>query len=283
MSAGRKSGLEVVAQPPANGLQTYAPIDRLRRMAVMQLMQGARHACTGGVVLPALLHALISQGAMAPVLLRLKQRPMLGIQTPQVLPPPIDQVGIIEQHRPALRSLAPHSQVFIFPGEIQTVQMDVQRLADPQPGLEDQPEQQVSRVCHAGMTAKMCSMSSRHRLRGCGGGSGGRSRYRVGSWSSPYAAGSSGIGTGWQSACGSGWKQPTVGGLQSMPQRRPIRLPAAVLQPVLHGRSGRPLGHPLQAWSAGMYVCAYQAVRHGRVPALRLGLGSGGAGAVGTS
>lgn len=26
----------------------------------------------------------------------------------------------------------------------------------------------------------------------------------------------------------------------------------------IHGRSGRPMGHPLQAWSAGMYVFAYQ-------------------------
>ena len=38
----------------------------------------------------------------------------------------------------------------------------------------------------------------------------------------------------------------------------------------LHGRSGRPMGHPLQAWSAGMYVCAYQAVRRGRAPLLPL-------------
>ncbi|WP_309570311.1 glycoside hydrolase 100 family protein [Deinococcus sp.] len=36
----------------------------------------------------------------------------------------------------------------------------------------------------------------------------------------------------------------------------------------LHGRSGRPMGHPLQAWSAGMYVCAYHAVRLGVLPAL---------------
>lgn len=38
----------------------------------------------------------------------------------------------------------------------------------------------------------------------------------------------------------------------------------------LHGRSGRPMGHPLQAWSAGMYVCAYQAVRKGVWPWLPL-------------
>ncbi|AZI44373.1 glycogen debranching protein [Deinococcus psychrotolerans] len=42
----------------------------------------------------------------------------------------------------------------------------------------------------------------------------------------------------------------------------------------LHGRSGRPMGHPLQAWSAGMYVCAYQAVRLGKIPALPLNLHS---------
>lgn len=39
----------------------------------------------------------------------------------------------------------------------------------------------------------------------------------------------------------------------------------------LHGRSGRPMGHPLQAWSAGMYVCAYHAVRFQKTPALPLG------------
>lgn len=38
----------------------------------------------------------------------------------------------------------------------------------------------------------------------------------------------------------------------------------------LHGRSGRPMGHPMQAWSAGMYVCAYHAVIHGEAPLLPL-------------
>lgn len=38
----------------------------------------------------------------------------------------------------------------------------------------------------------------------------------------------------------------------------------------LHGRSGRPMGHPLQAWSAGMYVCAYRALRYGEAPLLPL-------------
>lgn len=46
----------------------------------------------------------------------------------------------------------------------------------------------------------------------------------------------------------------------------------------LHGRSGRPMGHPLQAWSAGMYVCAYQAVRQGRSPALPLSVKAGASG-----
>ncbi|GMA14314.1 glycogen debranching protein (plasmid) [Deinococcus metallilatus] len=36
----------------------------------------------------------------------------------------------------------------------------------------------------------------------------------------------------------------------------------------LHGRSGRPMGHPLQAWSAGMYLCAYHALRRGEAPLL---------------
>lgn len=36
----------------------------------------------------------------------------------------------------------------------------------------------------------------------------------------------------------------------------------------LHGVSGRPMGHPFQAWSAGMYVFAYHALRDGRVPVL---------------
>lgn len=37
----------------------------------------------------------------------------------------------------------------------------------------------------------------------------------------------------------------------------------------LHGVSGRPMGHPLQAWSAGMYIFAYHALQEGRVPVLR--------------
>ena len=39
----------------------------------------------------------------------------------------------------------------------------------------------------------------------------------------------------------------------------------------LHGRSGRPMGHPLQAWSAGMYLFAHRCVEEGRVPLLPVG------------
>ncbi len=35
-----------------------------------------------------------------------------------------------------------------------------------------------------------------------------------------------------------------------------------------HGRTGRPMGYPHQAWSAGMYVFAFECVRTGRVPIL---------------
>ena len=34
----------------------------------------------------------------------------------------------------------------------------------------------------------------------------------------------------------------------------------------LHGESGHPMGYPFQAWSAGMYVYAYHAVRTGQTP-----------------
>jgi glycogen debranching enzyme len=37
-----------------------------------------------------------------------------------------------------------------------------------------------------------------------------------------------------------------------------------------HGRTGRPMGYPHQAWSAGMYVFAYYCVEQGRVPILAL-------------
>jgi glycogen debranching enzyme len=33
-----------------------------------------------------------------------------------------------------------------------------------------------------------------------------------------------------------------------------------------HGRSGRPMGYPHQAWSAGMYIYAHRCVAEGRVP-----------------
>lgn len=33
-----------------------------------------------------------------------------------------------------------------------------------------------------------------------------------------------------------------------------------------HGQTGRPMGYPHQAWSAGMYVLAYRAVRDGKLP-----------------
>ena len=36
-----------------------------------------------------------------------------------------------------------------------------------------------------------------------------------------------------------------------------------------HGRTGRPMGYPHQAWSAGMYVFAYHCVEQGRVPISR--------------
>ena len=34
----------------------------------------------------------------------------------------------------------------------------------------------------------------------------------------------------------------------------------------LHGETGHPMGHPYQAWSAGMYVYAYHAVERGETP-----------------
>ncbi len=34
----------------------------------------------------------------------------------------------------------------------------------------------------------------------------------------------------------------------------------------LHGETGRPMGYPWQAWSAGMYVYAYHALQAGRAP-----------------
>jgi len=34
----------------------------------------------------------------------------------------------------------------------------------------------------------------------------------------------------------------------------------------LHGESGHPMGYPFQAWSAGMYIYAYHAVRSGEIP-----------------
>jgi glycogen debranching enzyme len=33
-----------------------------------------------------------------------------------------------------------------------------------------------------------------------------------------------------------------------------------------HGRTGRPMGYPHQAWSAGMYVFAHRCVQECRVP-----------------
>lgn len=36
-----------------------------------------------------------------------------------------------------------------------------------------------------------------------------------------------------------------------------------------HGRTGRPMGYPHQAWSAGMYVFAYECVKTGSVPILK--------------
>ena len=34
----------------------------------------------------------------------------------------------------------------------------------------------------------------------------------------------------------------------------------------LHGESGHPMGYPFQAWSAGMYIYAYHAVKSGDIP-----------------
>ena len=38
-----------------------------------------------------------------------------------------------------------------------------------------------------------------------------------------------------------------------------------------HGRSGRPMGYPHQAWSAGMFIFAYYCVSSGRVPSILAG------------
>ena len=34
----------------------------------------------------------------------------------------------------------------------------------------------------------------------------------------------------------------------------------------LHGETGNPMGYPLQAWSAGMYLYAYEALQQRRLP-----------------
>jgi glycogen debranching enzyme len=41
----------------------------------------------------------------------------------------------------------------------------------------------------------------------------------------------------------------------------------------LHGLTGRAMGHPLQAWSAGMYLYAYHTVQTGRVNLLPIEAG----------
>jgi hypothetical protein len=38
-----------------------------------------------------------------------------------------------------------------------------------------------------------------------------------------------------------------------------------------HGRTGKPMGYPHQAWSAGMYIFAYRCVNDGKVPILTNG------------
>ena len=69
-----------VTKALANCSQTDSTIHQFCRMAMAQLVQCAGYACQSCVMLPALLHALIAQGAATPILLCLEQRPVFVIK-----------------------------------------------------------------------------------------------------------------------------------------------------------------------------------------------------------
>ncbi len=53
-----------------------------------------------------------------------------------------DQPIVVEQHRALASALAQHGEVLVVGGQVQILHVEPERLADAQPGLEDQAEQQ---------------------------------------------------------------------------------------------------------------------------------------------
>src|SRR5258708_7145122 len=87
-------------QPLANGWQTHTAIDEFGRVRVPELMKRADHPCLCAVVVPMLLHRLVTQRPSSPVLFRAEQWPVFVAHPFQVSPELLYQMWIVEQDCP---------------------------------------------------------------------------------------------------------------------------------------------------------------------------------------
>jgi len=64
-----------------------------------------------------------------------EERAVTRLRHLQVAPQQAHELWVIEQHRAALPALAEHIEMFVVRGEVEIVDIELERLADAQPGL----------------------------------------------------------------------------------------------------------------------------------------------------
>lgn len=126
----------------ADGRQAHAPVHQFRprgRGGADAACRSPRHARQPPASVPARSgRATVPRAHSSSPGATARGCPQGSRGAPQGSHPP----GVVQPHRPLPPSLAQHRQVFVPPDQVETLHMRAQHLTDPQPSLEDQPEQQ---------------------------------------------------------------------------------------------------------------------------------------------
>lgn len=132
-----------MAEALADRRQAHPVLNERCRVAMAQLVQGADDTRGRAVRRPARLHRLVAQRPPIPVFQLPEQRPVLRLRDLQVAPQQPHELRVIEQYRPPLPALPQHVQVLIVGGQVEVIHIELERLADEQPGLRQQPKQEL--------------------------------------------------------------------------------------------------------------------------------------------
>lgn len=119
-----------MAKPFADGDNAHAAVDQCSRMTVAELVQATRDPCFDTITCPPFLNGLIAQGGATTVFFSAKQRAMPIAARCQVHFELMDQTWIIQQNRTLSTAFAMNEQVLAVKGQIQVLDIEVERLTD---------------------------------------------------------------------------------------------------------------------------------------------------------